>query len=122
MTPALLDEMLEGRLSAIAQALARIAGPGPEPGDAEAGARPLDVDASPLDVDAFLRDIGASLRDVRDLVGRNPGLDAAADDLYRSVLSFAGAGRDGVGARQRRLLSQAHARFRDRLSASRRAH
>lgn len=70
-------------------------------------------------VAAEAAEVRAALLDVLDLVVRNPGIDAAVDDLYRSVLALveAAAGQDGVGARRLRLLNEAHTRFRQRLAA-----
>ncbi|ACL58142.1 hypothetical protein [Methylobacterium nodulans] len=65
MTPA---EMLSARLSAIENAVKRIA-----EGQAVA---------------AEAAEVRAALLDVLDLVVRNPGIDAAVDDLYRSVLAL----------------------------------
>ncbi|ACL57227.1 hypothetical protein [Methylobacterium nodulans] len=96
MTPA---EMLSARLSAIENAVKRIA-----EGQAVA---------------AEAAEVRAALLDVLDLVVRNPGIDAAVDDLYRSVLALmeATASQDGVGARHLRLLTEAYTRFRQRLAA-----
>ncbi|MFC5552893.1 hypothetical protein [Methylobacterium iners] len=63
--------------------------------------------------------IRAHLIDLFGLLTRNPGQDAAADDLRKSVHSVVKAGEGpGVDDRQARQLAQAHARFRARLVAA----
>ncbi|MBX9933113.1 MAG: hypothetical protein K2Y56_16510 [Methylobacterium sp.] len=63
--------------------------------------------------------IRANLIDLLSLLDRNPGLDAAADDLQKSVHAIVEAGdRGGVEDRQMRLLTEAHARYKDRLEAA----
>lgn len=62
--------------------------------------------------------IRAHLIDLLALLNRNSGLDAAADDLQKSVHTVVEAGeRSGADDRQLRLLTEAHVRFRDRLAA-----
>jgi len=60
------------------------------------------------------------LMDILDLVPRNPGLDAAVDDLHRHVCAFIEAEPSAVGREARRaaMLSDAYARLLDRLKAA----
>lgn len=52
-----------------------------------------------------------------ELVERDPGLDAAADDLHATILACVSAVEVGsLDARRRRLLDEAAARLRARLS------
>ena len=64
--------------------------------------------------------IRAHLIDLLSLLDRNPGLDAAADDLDKSVMAFVEAGAYGRSAedRQERRLADAYAHYRDRLEAA----
>ena len=64
--------------------------------------------------------IRAHLIDLLSLLGRNPGLEAAADDLSKTVMAFVEAGAYGRSAedRQERLLAEAYARYRERLEAA----
>lgn len=100
MTPELLDELLSKRVVGIDKALIQIS----QSRDAK---------------DAALT-IRAHLIDLLSLLDRNPGLDAAADDLYKSVTAFVEAGAYGASAedRQERLLAEAYARYRERLEAA----
>src|SRR3954454_5937650 len=66
--------------------------------------------------DAELRSIRAYLLDVLELVERDPGIEAASDDLYASATALAGADK---GARMLRLTNEALLRFRERLAAGR---
>lgn len=71
------------------------------------------------DAKAAAETIRAHLIDLLGLLDRNSGLDAAADDLHRSVQSVVEAGTSGrVEDRQARLLGEAHSRFRNRLQAA----
>ncbi|GJD98020.1 hypothetical protein [Methylobacterium iners] len=99
MTPELRQELVSKRVEGIDAALLQIG---------------LGRDAK----DAALS-ICAHLIDLLSLLDRNPGLDAAADDLQKSVHAIveAGEGR-GVEDRQARLLADAYARFRARLEAA----
>jgi hypothetical protein len=55
-----------------------------------------------------------------EIVERDPGLDAAADDLHAACTAFAEAAeKAGPDQRQRRLLREAVIRFKDRLPAAR---
>jgi len=60
------------------------------------------------------------LMDILDLVPRNPGLDAAVDDLHRHVCAFIEAEPNAIGREARRaaMLSDAYARLLDRLKAA----
>lgn len=59
------------------------------------------------------------LLDILTLVPRDPGLDAAADDLHQAALARAEAGRSEAGkiTRADRLLGEAWRRFLGRLEA-----
>ncbi|ACL57731.1 hypothetical protein [Methylobacterium nodulans] len=100
MSPALLLEMLEGRMAAIGQALKRLASDG--------------------DAVAEVESIRTNLLDVLQLVERDPGIDAAADDLYECVRAFvqAGEGDPGIMERRKRLLGDAYSRLWHRLGMS----
>lgn len=100
MTPALLCEMLADRLNGVESALARIR----DGSDAEAAARALRGD----------------LIDILSLVARDPGLDAAVDDLHVAALSMAGASRANAStwARQERIIERACTRVVERLEAA----
>ncbi|MDR7038442.1 hypothetical protein J2X36_003206 [Methylobacterium sp. BE186] len=100
MTPALQAEMLKERMEGIEQSVSRIS----------EGSDPA-VEAE---------HVRANLIDVLGLLGRNPGLDAAADDLHGSVraLITADANEAGMATRRVRLLQEAHLRFRARLEAA----
>lgn len=68
-------------------------------------------------VEAAAQTVRVNLIDVLALLDRNPGLDAAADDLHDSVQSAVEAA-GAPSARVLRLLDEALARFEDRLSAA----
>ncbi|KAB1075899.1 hypothetical protein F6X53_24010 [Methylobacterium soli] len=72
------------------------------------------------DVNTQGREVRGHLMDVLDLVRRDPGVDAAVDDLHRSVCAFIEAkpAESSVEARRLRLLDEAHTRFLDRLKAA----
>lgn len=95
MTPALLSEMLADRLNGVEAALAR--------------ARAGQMEAVPA--------LRACLLDILTLVARDPGLDAAADDLHRAALAIAEAG-PAAGVRHERLLVDAKDRLLLRLEAA----
>src|SRR3954469_10112651 len=65
--------------------------------------------------DAELRSIRAYLLDVLDLVERDPGIEAASDDLFASATALAGADK---GTRMLRLTNEAFLRFKDRLASA----
>lgn len=97
MTPTLRQDILDDRMRGIRKAVS----------DLTVGDQ----------VEAAAQTVRANLIDVLSLLDRNPGLDAAADDLHRSVRSAVEAA--GVpSARVLRLLDEALARFEDRLSAA----
>ncbi|GJD96916.1 hypothetical protein [Methylobacterium iners] len=99
MTPELRQELVSRRVEGIDAALLQIG---------------LGRDAK----DAALT-FRAYLIDLLGLIERNPGLDAAADDLQKSVHAVVEAGESrGIEDRQARLLVEAHARFRARLEAA----
>jgi hypothetical protein len=100
MTPELRDEIVSKRIVGIDSALIQIS---------------QDHDAKGAAVT-----IRAHLIDLLGLLDRNPGLDAASDDLYKSVMAIVEASAHGSGAedRQVRLLAEAYARYRDRLGAA----
>jgi hypothetical protein len=67
--------------------------------------------------EAELHNLRAYLVNVLDLVERDPGIEAASDDLYAVARRLA-EGSD-KGPRMRRLLVEAFQRFHDRLSLAR---
>ena len=99
MTPELLNELVGKRVAGIDAALIQIG---------------LGRDAK-----GAAANIRAHLIDLLALLDRNPGLDAAVDDLQKSVHAVVEAGdRGGADDRQTRLLTEAHSRFRTRLAAA----
>ena len=100
MTPELLNELLSKRILGIDKAL-------------------IQISQSRNAKDAALT-IRVHLIDLLSLLDRDPGLDAAADDLCKTVMAFVEAGAYGRSAedRQERLLAEAYARYRDRLEAA----
>lgn len=60
------------------------------------------------------------LIDALDLFRRNPGIEAAADDLYQATTAVACELRGNLkpSSRRMRLLREAHLRFRSRLEAA----
>jgi hypothetical protein len=90
----LLTEALEEALCSIEKTLARIE-------QAE-------------DVEAGLNDVQSHILSVLWLVERNPGIEAAADDLYRAAAACV-KDKASVGSRHRRIMNDASARFRERL-------
>jgi hypothetical protein len=99
VTPALRSELLGERLTAIDEALTHI----------RQGQR----------AHAEAQNARGWLMDILDLVPRDPGLDAAVDDLHRSICAFVEAepSTSGRQARRVRLLSEAYSRLLDRLRA-----
>jgi hypothetical protein len=69
---------------------------------------------------ADLRDLGSHLVRSLRLFERNPGIEAAADDLYAAAAALVGENSKLLqpGARGRRLLKDAHLRFCSRLEAA----
>jgi len=67
--------------------------------------------------EAELHNLRAYLVNVLDLVERDPGIEAASDDLY-AVARRVAEGSD-KGPRMRRLLVEAFQRFHDRLALAR---
>jgi hypothetical protein len=69
------------------------------------------------DTEAELHNLRAYLINVLDLVERDPGIDAAVDDLDEAARALAGAVRDGraLTPSQHRMPREAFLRFRDRL-------
>jgi hypothetical protein len=67
--------------------------------------------------EAELHNVRAYLVNVLDLVERDPGIEAASDDLY-AVAQRLAEGND-KGPRMRRLLVEAFQRFHDRLALAR---
>lgn len=100
MTSELRDEFLNNRVIGIDKAL-------------------FQISQSRNAKDAALT-IRAHLIDLLSLLDRNPGLEAAADDLSKTVMAFVEAGGYGRSAedRQERLLAEAYACYRDRLEAA----
>lgn len=97
MTPELRNELVSTRVNGIDAAMLRIG---------------LGRDAK----DAALT-IRAHLIDLLGLLERNPGLDAAADDLQKCVRVVVEGDPSGVEPRQLRLLNRAYERLQGRLAA-----
>jgi hypothetical protein len=72
------------------------------------------------EADAELYTLRGHLLDLLELVERDPGIEAASDDLYAVSKEIAcGADR---GARMSRLSNEAFLRLRDRLGSARPSH
>ncbi len=79
-----------------------------------------------IEEQAFSADLQALRRpllDVLELIQRNPGIEAASDDLYEVARAYVAA-REGTEARHRqpgreRMLAEAFTRYRDRLGSAR---
>jgi hypothetical protein len=69
---------------------------------------------------ADLRDLASHLVRALRLFERNPGIEAAADDLYAAAAALVGENTtcSQPTARRRRLLKDADSRFRSRLEAA----
>jgi hypothetical protein len=69
---------------------------------------------------ADLRDLANQLVRALRLFERNPGIEAAADDLYAAAVALVGENTklSNPAARGRRLLKEAHVRFCSRLEAA----
>ncbi len=69
---------------------------------------------------ADLRDLATHLMRALRLFERNPGIEAAADDLYAAAAALVreNATQSQLAARGRRLLKEAHTRFCSRLEAA----
>jgi hypothetical protein len=67
-----------------------------------------------------LRDLASHLVQAVRLLERNPGIEAAADDLYAAAAALVGENTTLLQpiARGRRLLKDAHVRFCSRLEAA----
>jgi len=67
-----------------------------------------------------LRDLASHLVRALRLFDRNPGIEAAADDLYAAAAALGGENTKPSypAARGRRLLKEAHVRFCNRLEAA----
>jgi len=67
-----------------------------------------------------LRDLASHLVRALRLFDRNPGIEAAADDLYAAAAALGGENTKPSfpAARGRRLLKEAHVRFCSRLEAA----
>jgi hypothetical protein len=79
--------------------------------------RALDRIVAGEGVEAELHNVRAYLLNILELVERDPGIEAASDDLYAVAKKLAG-GMD-QGTRMSRLLHEAFLRFGDRLAAAR---
>src|SRR3954466_8169430 len=64
--------------------------------------------------DIELRDIRAHILSMLDLVERDPGIDAASDDVFASAKALVDGG--DKGRRMSRLTTEALMRFRERLA------
>ncbi|MGV7031558.1 hypothetical protein [Methylobacterium symbioticum] len=95
MTPALVSEMLADRLNGIEAALAQVR----------------------LGQPSAVQELRHHLLDILTLVERDPGLDAAADDLHRAARAIVEIEQTDPGARARhdRLLGDARRRLLVRL-------
>lgn len=65
--------------------------------------------------------IGAHLLSLLEIVAHNPGIDAAADDLYAAARAFVAARQrqdDGPLKREARVLADALTRLRDRAATA----
>ncbi len=70
--------------------------------------------------EAELHNVQAYLLNVLELVDRDPGIEAAADDLQNAVRFFViGRIDQGDAPRRGRLMREAYLRFHDRLTAAR---
>ena len=72
--------------------------------------------------DVALRELWVALRELKAVVARDPGIRMAADDLYAAATTLVGGERAGseMGTVRRwRLLREADARLRARLSSAR---
>ena len=72
--------------------------------------------------DAALREMGAALLQVKATVARDPGIRMAADDLHEAASALVAAkssGPEAADVRRWRLLKEADARLRARLSSAR---
>jgi hypothetical protein len=69
---------------------------------------------------ADLRDLASHLVRALRLFERNPGIEAAADDLYAAAVALVGENTklSSPAARGQRLLKDAHVRFCSRLEAA----
>ncbi|WP_018259605.1 hypothetical protein [Methylobacterium sp. WSM2598] len=97
MGPALLLETLEARMTAVAQALEHLT----------SGGNPA----------AEIENVRAQLVEILQLVARDPGIHAAADDLCSCARAYAAAEADepgGIG-RRKRLLTEAYSQLWHRL-------
>jgi hypothetical protein len=99
---ALLTEAIDEALGSIDVALSRIDAAGE-----------TSVEAT----SAGLNDVRSHILSILWLVERNPGIEAAADDLYQAAAASLRATADaGSANRHRRILHDATARFRARLA------
>src|SRR3954452_11056220 len=78
--------------------------------------RALDRIVAGEDLDAELHNVRAYLVNVLELVERDPGIEAASDDLYQVAATLA-EGTD-KGTRMVRPLNEAFLRVRDRLAVN----
>src|ERR671911_2955727 len=72
--------------------------------------------------EAALRELWAAFLELRGTVARDPGIRMAADDLYEAASALVAAKSSGlkrVDVRRWRLLNEADARLRNRLSSAR---
>ena len=67
-----------------------------------------------------LHDLRLALIDILGLIERDPGIEAATDDLYEAAAAFLAEVTAGTPlARPLRLLREARLRYRERLSVAR---
>ncbi len=70
--------------------------------------------------EAELHNVQAYILNILELVERDPGINAAADDLQNAARSFViGLVDRGDAARRGRLMREAYLRFHDRLATAR---
>ena len=96
MTPNTFAELMEDRVSGVELSVSRI--------ESQDGA------------EVALSNMRSHLMDILDLIGRHPGIEAAADDLYRTAEALVGA--NASDPRRLRLLREAHLRFRERIGSA----
>ena len=73
------------------------------------------LDRTP-DSEAGLGDLRSQILSILWLVERDPGIEAAADDLYNAATAVVRVVDDGdSGVRHKRIMNEANLRFRERL-------
>ena len=76
------------------------------------------LDRTP-DSEAGLGDLRAQILSILWLVERDPGIEAAADDLFNAAAAVVRVVDDGdSGVRHKRIMNEASGRFRERLRSA----